>query len=75
MSKKRFQVRLELGMIINIGVDAADEQDAQTYAMEILNDKLCAPGNSDLYFCEIDDSNVRVNNAEIVPLEVYESED
>lgn len=75
MENKRFKVRLELGMSIEIGVDAADEQDAQTYAMEIMQDKLCAPGNSDLYFCEIDDSDVRVNNAEIVPLEVYESEE
>ena len=75
MNQKHFKVRLELGMSIEIGVDAADEQDAQTYAMGILNDKLCAPGNSDLYFCEIDDSDVRVNNAEIMPLEVYENEE
>lgn len=75
MSQKRFKVRLELDMSIEIGVDAADEQDAQTYAMKILNDKLCAPGNSDLYFCEIDDSDVYVHNAEIMPLEVYESEE
>ena len=68
--EKRFTVRLELGMIISIGVEAADEQDAQTYAMEILHDKLCAPGSSE-YFCEIDDSDVYVNNAEIVPIEVY----
>lgn len=75
MSQKRFKVRLELDMSIEIGVDATNEQDALDDAMGILKDKLCAPGNSDLYFCEIDDSDVRVNNTEIMPLEVYESED
>ena len=70
--EKRFSVRLELGMVITIGVDAASEEDAQTYATDILKDKLCAPGNSDLYFCEIDDSDVYVNYADIKPLEVNE---
>lgn len=73
--EKRFTVRLKLVMSINVGVSAADEQDAQTYAMEILKDTLCAPGNSDVYFCEIDDSDVYVNYADIVPMEVYESDD
>jgi hypothetical protein len=73
--EKRFKVRMELGMVITIGVDAADEQYAQSYAIDILKDKLCAPGNSDLYFCEIDDSDVYVNSADIEPLEVYESDD
>ena len=73
--KKRFTVRLELGMIISIGVEAADEQDAQTYAMDILKDTLTAPGNSNLYFCEIDDSDVYVNYADIEPLEVYEGDE
>ena len=73
--EKRFKVRMELGMVITIGVDAVDEQYAQSYAIDILKDKLCAPGNSDLYFCEIDDSDVYVNSADIEPLEVYESND
>ena len=71
---KRYKVELELKMVIAIGVDAADEQDAQTYAMQILRDKLFAPGNSELYFCEIDDSDVYVKYADVDTLETYESE-
>ena len=74
-NSKRFIVRLELGMTISIGVEAEDEKDAEEYAKEILNDKLCAPGNSDIYFCEIDDSDVYVNNADIKTLEIYEDEE
>ena len=74
-AEKRFTVALELTMSINVNVSAADEQAAQTYAMEILKDKLCAPGNSDIYFCEIDDSDVFVNYADIVPMEVGEAEE
>ena len=73
--EKRFKVRLELGMVITIGVDATDDQDAQKYATDILKDALCAPGNSDLYFCEIDNSDVYVNYADIKPLETYEDEE
>ena len=71
----RYKVELELKMVIAIGVDAADEQKAETYAIQILRDKLCAPGNSELYFCEIDDSDVYVKYADVDTLDTYESDD
>lgn len=72
--EKRFTVQIELKMLISVSVSAADEQDAQAYAMDILKDELCAPGNSDLYFCEIDDSDVYVEYADADAVNVYEGE-
>lgn len=71
--EKRFKVRLELGMCVTIGVESSDEESAEEYAMSILQDVICAPGDS-VYFCEVDNSDVYVNYSEIKPLETYESE-
>lgn len=77
MSKKRFKVRLELGIIIETGVDAVNERDAELRSMANIYNKLCPSDNSVLCFCncKIDDSNIEMCNFGIHPLEVYESED
>lgn len=77
MSKKRFKVRLELSVIIEIGVDAVNERDAEFRSMENMYSKLCPSGDSVLCFChcKIDDPNIEMRNFAIHPLEVYESEE
>ena len=72
--EKRFKVRLEIGMMVTVGVEAGNEEAAEEYARQILNDELRIPGSS-LYFCEADNSDVYVNYAEIVPKETYEADD
>lgn len=77
MSKKHFRVRMELGVIIEIGVDAVDERDAEFRSMENMYNKLLPSDNSVLCFCncKIDDPNIKMCNFAIRPLEVYESEE
>lgn len=77
MSKKRFKVRMELGVIIEIGVDAVDEREAELRSMANIYNKIRPSGNSALCFCncKIDDPNIEMCNFSIRPLEVYESEE
>lgn len=72
--EKRFNVRLELGMVISVDVEAKSEQEAEDSAVQILKEKLYVLGHDGKMFCEVDDPDTYVNSYGISVIETEEAD-